>query len=77
MMWEGTEEPLFEERIQGELVRFLWRQEGSHHFIRAEWSFGKNPWEMKACNTENTQRHLAIEEATKKIEQIINEVKNR
>jgi len=71
MMWTGTYEPLYVERLAGKSVDFFWKQEGAHHFIKAQWRFGPEPWSVKSCETSNTQRHLAIPEATQKITELI------
>ena len=72
MMWPEEFEPLYDERIQGELVRFYWKQgNDGEHTIRAEWHFGADPWDRQSRESHNPTRHLAIEEATAKITQLI------
>lgn len=75
MMWEDRDEPLYEERILGERVRFLWKQKAENHFIRAEWVRGENPWDIEVCEAQDTVRHRAIERATQEMENLIHEKK--
>jgi hypothetical protein len=73
MMWEDSDEPLYDERILGEPVRFLWKQVGAEHFIRAEWIRGQDPWDIESCETRDRVRYKAIDKATLAIEQLIHE----
>lgn len=71
MMWPGRDEPLFEQRILGERVRYVWRQDGAMHTIRAEWVRGANPWEVTSLEAKDSIRHQAIETVTREMEALI------
>lgn len=72
-MWVENDEPLYDERVLGQPVRFVWRQEkNGEHVVRAEWLRGENPWEIPTTEGRNSFRHLAIEEAEEKMKALIN-----
>ena len=77
MMWPGRFEALFDQRILGERVRYLWRQDGIVHTIRAEWIRGDKPWEMDAREATGVIRHEVIEKVTSDIESLIREKSGR